>query len=162
MLFRATVIAMLSSLIVIAVSAKVHYASVLVRSCEDARALAPAPPQSDLRHSRAMPETIIVDTRRAELERMLETPTLMSQARLVPLLRDGQATGIKVYALRPDTLLSALGLHNGDTLVTINNISVTDHERCMELYSNLESIDFVDIGVRRHGHELRIIVLIHP
>ena len=159
MLFRATVIAMLSSLIVIAVSAKVHYASLLVRSCAPLAQAMPAPPESD---PRTMPETIIVDTRRAELERMLETPTLMSQAWLVPLFRAGQAVGIKVYALQPGTLLAALGLHNGDTLVAINDIPVTDSERCLELYSGLDSLDFLDIGVRRDDRELRIIVLVHP
>jgi general secretion pathway protein C len=41
-------------------------------------------------------------------------------ARVVPAMKNGQPSGFKLYAIRPSSLYSELGLTNGDTITAYN------------------------------------------
>lgn len=47
---------------------------------------------------------------------------LMSQARIVPAVRDGETLGFKLYGIRPGSLPKLLGLKNGDMIASVNGL----------------------------------------
>jgi len=102
--------------------------------------------------------TRVVDVRRADLDEMA---SVASSARIVPTLNDGVPAGIKLYAIRPGSLLATIGLENGDTLRAINDVPLTSPDAALEVYRPLHQPDHFDLDVLRRGEEVRIVVLLH-
>ena len=105
---------------------------------------------------------MVVDITRATVDHYLQASSLAAQARLVPTFRHGQTVGIKIYAVRPDSLFSVIGLRNGDVLETVNSFTVLGQDDYHAWQSALENPpSFLDLGVVRNGEPIRIVVLIH-
>ncbi len=63
---------------------------------------------------------------RGVVDKILENQAeLMRQARIVPEQENGKIVGIRLFGVRPDTLLGVLGMENGDRLQTINGFDMT-------------------------------------
>ena len=73
-------------------------------------------------------------------------------ARLVPAVRDGELIGFKIYAIRKHGRSDKAQLENGDTILTIDGLSVVSHEGAVALFDKLASdaTDFT-LEVRRRG-----------
>ncbi len=94
---------------------------------------------------------------RRVVEKVLEDQTeLMKSARIVPENRDGQIVGIRLFGIRPDTLLGTLGLQNGDRLETINGFSMGSPEKALEAYARLRSANGLKVEVNRRGKPMTI------
>ncbi len=106
----------------------------------------------------AASSTQVVDVRRADLERTL---TVARAARVVPTLRDGQFIGVKLYAIRPDSPLAAIGFQNGDTVRAINDVPLTTPDLALEVYRTHRDPDHYDLDIERRGQRVRILVLVH-
>lgn len=102
--------------------------------------------------------TRVVDVRRADLE---QTSDIARSARIVPALRHGAPSGVKVYAIRPGSLLEAIGLENGDTVLAVNDVSILQADAALSLYSARNELDHIDIDLERKGERVRILVLVH-
>lgn len=163
MFFRAAVIALLGSLIVMQVGSEVRlarhdYATARAQRHAQHDDRAPVP----FARGRLGPETQIVDLRRAELDQALATGALAGQARIVPVVRHGTPGGFKVYAIRPGSLVQAVGLRNGDTVLAINDVPMIGAQSSVDAYAALRAGPaFLDIDVRRNGQHVRIVVLLH-
>lgn len=165
MFYRAAVIALLGSILVMGVNDQVRLAQ-HDYATRHAMQHAHAEDRASGAHMRALGsarlDTQIVDVRRDELDRALAANGLASQARFVPVVRDGQPSGLKVYAVQPGSMLQALGLRNGDTLLAVNDLPVADAGSAVEAYATLRAHPgFLDLDVRRNGEQARIIVLLH-
>ena len=57
---------------------------------------------------------------------------LMRSARIVPEQENGKVVGIRLFGIRPETLLGTLGLENGDRLQTINGFDMASPEKALE------------------------------
>jgi general secretion pathway protein C len=101
--------------------------------------------------------TRVVDVRRSDLERAM----LQHAVRAVPVLRSGQASGIKLYAIRPLSPFAALGLENGDTLLAVNDVPISLAGAPIELYRQWTQADHLDLDIERGGQPVRILVLVH-
>ena len=89
---------------------------------------------------------------RVRVRALLETRAgLASAARFVPSVGCGQMIGIRLYAIRPASLLARLGLRNGDKLVRVNGISLSSPETALRLYAMLKTAPFVRLELERHG-----------
>jgi general secretion pathway protein C len=89
---------------------------------------------------------------RAVVEKILENQAeLMKSARIVPEQENGKTVGIRLFGVRPDTLLGALGMENGDRLQTINGFEVASPEKALEAYARLRTADHLTITVNRRG-----------
>lgn len=98
---------------------------------------------------------------RRELERLLNDPAELSrQLRILPSVKDGQPRGLKLYALRPDSLPAALGFKNGDLLTAVNSHSLLDSERALLAYSELRSASVLEFAILRKDHPLTLTVTI--
>jgi hypothetical protein len=91
------------------------------------------------------------DVDRARVRTLLETRAGVSAARFVPSFRCGGMAGIRLYALRPGSLLARLGLRNGDRVERVNGIALSSPDTALRLYSSIRNARHVELEVERNG-----------
>ena len=94
---------------------------------------------------------------RSVVDKILENQAeLMKSARIVPETKDGKVLGIRLFGIRPDTLLGTLGLQNGDRLESINGFNMGSPEKALEAYARLRTASQLDVSVNRRGSTVAI------
>lgn len=94
---------------------------------------------------------------RSVVDKILENQAeLMKSARIVPETKDGKVLGIRLFGIRPETLLGTLGLQNGDRLETINGFNMGSPEKALEAYARLRTASQLDVTVNRRGAPVAI------
>jgi general secretion pathway protein C len=94
---------------------------------------------------------------RGVVDKILENQAeLMRQARIVPEQENGKVVGIRLFGVRPDTLLGTLGMENGDRLEKINGFDMTSPEKALEAYARLRTADHLTVSVNRRGQEMNL------
>lgn len=94
---------------------------------------------------------------RGVVDKILENQAeLMRQARIVPEQENGKVVGIRLFGVRPDTLLGTLGMENGDRLQTINGFDMTSPEKALEAYARLRTADHLTIQINRKGSDTNL------
>jgi general secretion pathway protein C len=89
---------------------------------------------------------------RQVVDKILEnTAALMTQVRIVPEKDGDKSTGIRLFGVKPDSLLGVLGMENGDRLQTINGFDMTNPEKALEAYARLRTADQLTVAVNRKG-----------
>jgi general secretion pathway protein C len=129
--------------------------------------VAPPPPSTPGRGPTPLPPEIaakiqkISDTEfhvdRSVVDKILEDQAeLMRSARIVPEQKDGKVVGVRLFGIRPDTLLGKLGLQNGDRLETINGFNMASPEKALEAYARLRTANGLAVKVNRRGSPVGI------
>jgi general secretion pathway protein C len=94
---------------------------------------------------------------RSVVEKILENQAeLMKSARIVPEQKDGKVVGVRMFGIRPDTLLGTLGLQNGDRLETLNGFNMASPEKALEAYARLRTAQNLNVKVNRRGSPVSI------
>jgi general secretion pathway protein C len=94
---------------------------------------------------------------RSVVDKVLENQAeLMKSARIVPEQKDGKVVGVRMFGIRPDTLLGALGLQNGDRLETLNGFNMASPEKALEAYARLRTASNLKVQVNRRGSPVTI------
>ncbi len=94
---------------------------------------------------------------RGIVDKILENQAeLMRQARIVPEQENGKVVGIRLFGVRPDTLLGTLGMENGDRLEKINGFDMTSPESALEAYARLRTADHLTVSLNRRGQETNV------
>jgi len=94
---------------------------------------------------------------RSAVEKILaDQSQLMRSARIVPEQQDGKTVGIRLFGVRPDTLLGTLGLKNGDRLEQINGFDMGSPEKALEAYARLRTAENLKIKLNRRGQPTTI------
>lgn len=94
---------------------------------------------------------------RSVVDKILEDQAqLMRSARIVPEQKNGKVVGIRLFGVRPDTLLGKLGLQNGDRLESINGFEMASPEKALEAYAHLRTSDNLSVKVTRRGQPVNI------
>ncbi len=94
---------------------------------------------------------------RGVVDKILENQAdLMRQARIVPEQENGKMVGIRLFGVRPDTLLGVIGMENGDRLQTINGFDMTSPEKALEAYARLRTADKLTVQVNRRGQNMNL------
>lgn len=94
---------------------------------------------------------------RSVVDKILENQAeLMRSARIVPEQQAGKVVGIRLFGIRPDTLLGTLGFQNGDRLETINGFNMASPEKALEAYARLRTASNLNIKVNRRGQPMSI------
>lgn len=78
-------------------------------------------------------------------------PVLISQVRAVPYFRDGQSIGMRLFALRRDSLWEKIGLKNGDILLAVNDNSLSDPSQALKIFEQLKSERSINVKLERNG-----------
>jgi general secretion pathway protein C len=81
---------------------------------------------------------------------------LMRTIRVVPEQRAGQIIGLRLFGIRPGTLLNTLGLQNGDRLETINGFSLASPEQALQAYARLRSATRLSVQLDRAGQPVQL------
>jgi general secretion pathway protein C len=66
-------------------------------------------------------------------------PVLLTQLRAVPYFKNGQAVGLRLFAIKSGSLFEKIGLKNGDILETINGNQLGDFSQALKLFEQLKS-----------------------
>jgi general secretion pathway protein C len=94
---------------------------------------------------------------RSAIDKLLENQAMLMQSgRMVPDTQNGQTVGMRMYGVRPDTLLGTLGFENGDRLEKINGFDITGVEKGLEAYAKLRTADRFSVTVNRRGQPTTI------
>jgi general secretion pathway protein C len=94
---------------------------------------------------------------RSVVDKILENQAeLMKSARIVPEQKDGKVVGVRMFGIRPDTLLGTLGLQNGDRLESINGFNMASPEKALEAYARLRTAASLNVKVNRRGQSMSI------
>jgi type II secretory pathway component PulC len=165
MVFRATVIALLGSLLVLHIGSEVrsahHHAESRAQWMPRYAQPAPIIVRQPAARSQMPASTIVVDARRSELERLVADGAIADSARLVLAVSHGEPIGAKVYAIAPGGVMATLGFDNGDTILAMNDAPFRADRGQELLLDAISSRDAIDFTIRRAGARLRIVVLIH-
>lgn len=128
---------------------------------------APEAPPSPSKGAPALPADIaskiqkVSDTEfnidRSVVDKILENQAeLMRSARIVPEQKDGKVVGVRLFGIRPDTLLGTLGLQNGDRLETLNGFNMASPEKALEAYARLRTASSLNVKVNRRGSPVSV------
>ncbi len=99
---------------------------------------------------------------RGVVDQILEhQAALFSGAQVVPDATSGKG-GFRVSGLKPDSLLTTLGIQNGDRLEAINGLELTDPEKALEAYARLRNWQHLLLTVNRNGVETNLDYDIEP
>ncbi len=94
---------------------------------------------------------------RSVVDKILENQAeLMRSARIVPEQKDGKVVGIRMFGIRPDTLLGTLGFQNGDRLETINGFNMSSPEKALEAYARLRTAPNLTVKINRRGKPVTV------
>jgi general secretion pathway protein C len=119
------------------------------------RGAPPVPPEIASKIQKVSDTEFSID--RAVVDSILERQAeLMKSARIVPEQKDGKVLGVRLFGIRPDTLLGALGLQNGDRLETINGFNMASPEKALEAYARLRTASNLNVKVSRRGQPVSI------
>jgi hypothetical protein len=85
---------------------------------------------------------------RSHAELLLDEESEMTRgARIVPAIKFGKAVGFKIYAVRPGSLLSVVGIRNGDTIHKIAGQELSSPDNALSLYNFLSQTEPEEIPI---------------
>lgn len=97
------------------------------------------------------------EVERSVIDQILENQAeLMRSVRVVPE-KDGEKTaGLRLFGIRPDSLLGTLGVENGDRLQSINGFDLNDPSKALEAYTKLRMSDHLTVSINRRGKPMNV------
>lgn len=79
---------------------------------------------------------------------------ILTDARLLPNIKDGKQEGFKLLEVRPGGLYEALGLRNGDVLLRVNGLEISSPEIVVQTMTALKGMDRVNLDIIRDGSRM--------
>lgn len=93
---------------------------------------------------------------RSELEAALnQLDKLATDVRILPAYKDGHPEGFKLFAIRPGSLFSLLGMVSGDVVRRINGFEMNTPANALEAYTRLRDANRIDVDLERNGSSIR-------
>ncbi len=90
----------------------------------------------------------------AEIDKALENlPLLLTQARAVPYFKEGVSVGLRLFAIKSESMFEKLGLKNGDILKAVNGNSLGDITQAMKLFEMLKAERSISVKLERNMEE---------
>lgn len=75
----------------------------------------------------------------------------MSDARLLPSVKDGRVEGFRVSEVKPSGVFAMVGIRNGDVLHKINDLPVDSPERAIQSLASLKGQNRIKLDLVRDG-----------
>lgn len=93
----------------------------------------------------------------AALDTITANPMVVAKgARVVPSVKDGKPWGVKLYAVRPSSIWAKLGFTNGDTILSINGVSLDSADKALDVYAKVREAKNLDVAGMRRGRPLTL------
>lgn len=96
------------------------------------------------------------DVQRSVLDGLVANPADLMKVRVVPEKDGDRIIGLRLFGIKPNSLLGTLGIQNNDRLVSINGFEMNDPQRMLEAYSRLLRADHLSATVVRNGRPMQI------
>ena len=94
---------------------------------------------------------------RSMLNKVLDNAgKIIGIAAVAPKIENGESIGMEIRGIRPDTLLTKIGIQNGDILESINGQSLSNPDAALGAYTTLRTADKFTLSVRRGGQSMMI------
>lgn len=84
-------------------------------------------------------------------ESLGDLASVMSGVRVEPYFAGGRPDGFRVSRIQPGSLLTRMGLQNGDIIKSINNRPIATAEDAMRLYGAMKDSPFFRVGIIRNN-----------
>lgn len=81
---------------------------------------------------------------------------LMRSVRIIPYERDGLSSGLRLYGIRRGSVVSALGLENGDVVTAVAGHPVGSPDDALAAYSLLRGRSDTTLAIERRGQPLTL------
>jgi len=75
----------------------------------------------------------------------------MTDARLLPSVKDGKVEGFRVSEVKPQGVFAAVGLRNGDVLLKINEFPIDSPEKAIQSFMTLKGQNRIKLDLLRDG-----------
>lgn len=79
---------------------------------------------------------------------------VLSDARLTPVVTNGNVEGFLVAEVKPRGIFDAIGLKNGDILKRVNGYEITSPEKAVQVLTGLKGESKIDLDVARNGQKM--------
>lgn len=89
-------------------------------------------------------------------EAISNLPTVMTQARAIPYWQEGKAVGLRIFAIKKDSIFEKVGLKNGDILKNINGKQLGDFSKAMALFEELKNETSLSINLERNKKDMTL------
>ena len=114
-------------------------------------AAAPSSKKADTGGVRKTGETAWLVDRREIDAAVADLNQVITQARAVPVMKDGQSNGFKLFQIRPGSIFEKLGLKDGDIVQRVNDTELTDPSKAVGLLEEVQSMGEIRVNVVRGG-----------
>lgn len=92
----------------------------------------------------------LVDRREVE-HAVANLNEVITQARAVPVMTDGKASGFKLFAIRKGSIFDKIGLTDGDVVQKVNDTELSDPSKAVGLLEEIQSMDQIRVNFVRGG-----------
>lgn len=75
----------------------------------------------------------------------------MTDARLLPSMKDGKVEGFRVSEVKPAGIFGMVGIKNGDTLMRINDFSIDSPEKAIQALTAMKGQNRIKLDLVRDG-----------
>jgi general secretion pathway protein C len=75
----------------------------------------------------------------------------MTDARLLPSIKDGKVEGFRASEVKPAGIFGTIGIRNGDTLVRINDFPIDSPEKAIQSFGALKGQSRIKLDLIRDG-----------
>jgi general secretion pathway protein C len=94
---------------------------------------------------------------RSMLNKVLDNAgKLIGIAAVAPKTEGGRSVGMEIRGIRANTLLTKLGIQNGDVLESVNGQSLTSTDAALGAYTTLRTADKFNLSIRRGSQSMII------
>lgn len=85
---------------------------------------------------------------------------LLSEIKLAYVKQNGRLIGYEVSFIKPNSFLASTGLRVGDVIFSVNDKVLKSDNDILILYQNLDSINFLKLGIKRLNREIFLDIVI--
>lgn len=102
-------------------------------------------------------EQTSIKVSRTDIEKSMQNiNTLLSQVRIRPHYKNGEADGLGISRIRPNSIFTKLGLRNGDVVQAIDETPIQSPDDILSLYEKIKSGANISIQINRRGQQKTI------
>ncbi len=96
--------------------------------------------------------------KRSAIEKAMDQPWVFSRmARVVKARKNGEEVGVRLYSIKKNSLLSKIGLKNGDTLHSINGSNISfNFKDMLDLANRMKTADSIDVSATRRNKPVNL------
>ena len=121
--------------------------------CSTRRPSSRRPPRNN---ARSEPRETRITLDQAAISKSLENFTdLLSQVRVRPHYKGGQADGLLLSQVKPNTVFTRLGLRNGDVIQSVDGEEIQSPDDILDFYEELKSGSSVSLQIMRREKKKR-------